>query len=97
MKVAPTRGEPVVRADLCTEAIVLHVYSGDVNIATPPSEVSGLVALMLLHDSRRRARLDAAGSGCSGRSGSLEVEQDYIAEALPLVAEALKIKSGSLR
>ncbi len=56
-----------------------------------PSEVSGLLALMLLHDSRRDARSDD--------SGDLIVleEQDrsrwnrhQIAEALPLVEEALR-------
>ncbi len=57
----------------------------------PPSEVVGLVALMLLHDSRRDARSDA--------NGNLIVleEQDrsrwnrqQIAEALPLVEDALR-------
>lgn len=57
----------------------------------PPTEATGLLALMLLHDSRRDARLDDAGDLVV-----LE-EQDrrrwdgaQIAEALPLVAEAFR-------
>jgi RNA polymerase sigma-70 factor (ECF subfamily) len=57
----------------------------------PPSEVNGLVALMLLHDSRRDARADDAGNLI------ILEEQDrsrwnrqQIAEALPLVEEALR-------
>jgi RNA polymerase sigma-70 factor (ECF subfamily) len=61
----------------------------------PPSEVDGLVALMLLHDSRRDARSDDAGNLIV-----LE-EQDrsrwnnrQIAEALPLVERALRDGPG---
>ena len=61
-----------------------------------PSEATGLLALMLLHDSRRDARLDEAGDLVT-----LE-EQDrsrwdakQIAEALPLVAEAFRGEPGS--
>jgi RNA polymerase sigma-70 factor (ECF subfamily) len=61
----------------------------------PPAEVTGLLALMLLHDSRRGARLDEAGD--------LVVLEDQdrsrwdaqqIAEALPLVAESLRRGAG---
>ena len=92
---APTRGEPVVRADLCTEAIRLARLLRALMSPQPPSEVSGLVALMLLHDSRRLARLDAAGDLVvledQDRSNWNE---DYIAEALPLVDEALQGHPG---
>jgi len=92
---APTRGEPVVRADLCTEAIRLARLLRALMSPQPPSEVSGLVALMLLHDSRRLARLDAAGDLVvledQDRSNWNE---DYIAEALPLVDEALQVHPG---
>src|SRR5712692_2159565 len=61
----------------------------------PPAEATALVALMLLHDARREARLDEAGDLVV-----LE-EQDrrrwnpaQIAEALPLVEEALRGRSG---
>ena len=58
---APTRGEPVVRADLCTEAIRLGRLLHTLMAPQTPSEVAGLLALMLLHDSRRDARLNEAG------------------------------------
>jgi len=51
-------GDSLVRRELCAEAIRL----GGVLAALMPdeSEVLGLLALMLLHDSRRDARVDAA-------------------------------------
>ena len=61
----------------------------------PPAEATGLLALMLLHDSRRDARLD--------EEGDLVVleEQDrsrwhaaQIAEALPLVDESMRGEIG---
>jgi len=57
---ASTSGEPLVRADLCREAIRL----GRLVHALMPSdrEVAGLLALMLLHDARRAARTDASGN-----------------------------------
>lgn len=57
-----TGGETLTRGDLCREAIRL----GRVLIALLPHEISaearGLLALMLLHDSRRETRLDAEGN-----------------------------------
>jgi RNA polymerase sigma-70 factor (ECF subfamily) len=52
-------GEEVVRRELCAEAIRL----ARVLLELMPDEpdVLGLLALMLLHDSRRRARVDADG------------------------------------
>jgi RNA polymerase sigma-70 factor (ECF subfamily) len=56
---AATAGDALVRRDLCLEAIrlgrLLHA------LLPVASEVAGLLALMLLHDSRRSARLDARG------------------------------------
>jgi RNA polymerase sigma-70 factor (ECF subfamily) len=58
---AATRGASMVRADLSAEAIrlarVVRALTGD----DANGEVSGLLALMLLHDSRRQARVDDAG------------------------------------
>src|SRR5713101_7557541 len=86
---AATRGTPLVRTDLCAEAIRLGRLVRTL-MAPAPREATALVALMLLHDSRRDARLDEAGDLVV-----LE-EQDrrrwdrlQIAEALPLVEEAL--------
>jgi RNA polymerase sigma-70 factor (ECF subfamily) len=54
-----TGGDSLTRADLCAEAIRLaHVL---VALLPDSAETHGLLALMLLHDSRRRARLNAAG------------------------------------
>lgn len=51
-------GEILIRQELCTEAIRL---AGVVTGLLPDSEAFGLLALMLLQDSRRHARLDANG------------------------------------
>src|SRR5580700_4927965 len=92
---APTRGEPLLRADLCSEAIRLNRLVRSLMGPQPPRETTALLALMLLHDARRDARLDAAGDLVV-----LE-EQDrsrwtypQIAEALPLVEEALRGGAG---
>lgn len=92
---AATRGGPLVRTDLCAEAIRLARL---VRLLTEPraaAEVTGLLALMLLHDARRDARMDEAGDIVV-----LE-EQDrsrwnhaQIEEALPLVQEAFRNGSG---
>ena len=56
---AATGGDTLVRRETCAEAIrlgrLLRVLLPDVR------EVAGLLALMLLHDSRRAVRLDAQG------------------------------------
>jgi RNA polymerase sigma-70 factor, ECF subfamily len=86
-----TRGAALVRTDLCAEAIRLGRLVRMLMAPQPLTEATALLALMLLHDSRRDARLDAAGDLVV-----LE-EQDrrlwnhaQIAEALPLVEEALR-------
>ena len=92
---APTRGEPVVRADLCAEAIRLGRLLRTLLAPKPPSEVSGLVALMLLHDSRREARLDEEGNlVVLEEQDRSRWNQSFIDEALPLVAEALRGEPG---
>jgi len=90
-----TRGEPLVRADLCTEAIRLARLVGTLMAPDVPREVTGLIALMLLHDSRREARLDGAGDlvVLEDQDRSLW-NQTQIAEALPLVTEAMKEAPG---
>src|SRR4030088_2567450 len=52
---ASTHGEPLVRADLCAEAIRLARLIRLLMAPYPPEEATGLLALMLLHDSRRDA------------------------------------------
>ena len=55
-----TGGETLTRADLCAEAIWLCRVL--VELLPESAEARGLLALMLLHDSRRETRLDAAGN-----------------------------------
>jgi RNA polymerase sigma-70 factor (ECF subfamily) len=88
---AATRGEPLVRADLCAEAIRLGRLVRTLLAPQPPPEVVGLIALMLLHDSRRDARSDDCGNliALDDQDRSLWNRQQ-ISEALPLVEEALR-------
>jgi RNA polymerase sigma-70 factor, ECF subfamily len=86
-----TRGGPLVRTDLCAEAIRLARLVRTLMSPQPPAESTALLALMLLHDARREARLDEAGDLV------ILEEQDrsrwnhpQIAEAVPLVEEAVR-------
>ena len=56
---AATAGADPIRADLCVEAIRLGRILNQLMPDEP--EVAGLLALMLLQDSRRAARLDRTG------------------------------------
>jgi RNA polymerase sigma-70 factor (ECF subfamily) len=56
-----TRGASLVRTDLCAEAIRLARLVISLMEPEPPAEALGLLALMLLHDARRDARLDGDG------------------------------------
>jgi RNA polymerase sigma-70 factor (ECF subfamily) len=92
---AATRGGPLVRTDLCAEAIRLGSLVRTLMGPQPPAEVTGLVALMLLHDARRHARLDQAGDiVILEEQDRSQWDQRQIAEALPLVEEALRDGSG---
>ncbi|MBZ5650086.1 MAG: RNA polymerase sigma factor [Acidobacteriia bacterium] len=88
---AATRGGPLVRTDLCVEAIRLGRLLRTLLGPQPPAEATALFALMLLQDARREARLDEAGDLV------ILEEQDrgrwdhgQIAEALPLVREVFR-------
>jgi RNA polymerase sigma-70 factor, ECF subfamily len=88
---AATRGEPLMRNDLCTEAIRLARLVNSLMGPKPHAEATALVALMLLHDSRRDARLDEAGDiVILEEQDRSRWDQQQIAEALPLVDEALR-------
>jgi RNA polymerase sigma-70 factor (ECF subfamily) len=86
-----TRGESLVRADLCAEAIRMGRL---VSMLTSPrlqAEAAALLALMLLHDSRRDARLNDAGDlVLLEEQDRSRWNREQIAEALPLVEEALR-------
>jgi RNA polymerase sigma-70 factor (ECF subfamily) len=88
---AATRGEPLVRHELCAEAIRLGGLVTELTTPRSPSEAAGLLALMLLHDSRRDARLDAAGDLVLLEDQDRALwDRRQIAEALRLVEEALR-------
>jgi len=90
-----TRGGPLLRTDLCAEAIRMGRLVRSLMGAQPPPEATALLALMLLHDARRDARTNEAGDLI------ILEEQDrsrwdhrQIAEALPLVDEAFRGGAG---
>ncbi|HEX7843150.1 MAG TPA: sigma-70 family RNA polymerase sigma factor, partial [Kofleriaceae bacterium] len=89
---AATAGDAWIRRDLCREAIRLGRLVAEL---TADPEARGLLALMLLHDSRREARTDENGDVV------LLEDQDrtrwdraQIAEALALIPEALRERPG---
>ncbi|MCU1293878.1 MAG: putative polymerase, sigma-24 subunit, subfamily [Bryobacterales bacterium] len=88
---AATRGADLVRADLCAEAIRLgRLVKALLGSQTPP-EATGLLALMLLQDSRRDARYDEAGDLIVlEEQDRTRWNHDQIAEALPLLETALR-------
>ena len=89
-----TRGDSLLRTELTAEAIRLARLVRTLMQPSPP-EATALLALMLLQDARREARLDAAGEIV------LLEDQDrsrwdhaQIAEAVPLVDEAFRHGPG---
>lgn len=92
-----TRGEALVRADLCSEAIRLARLLRGLNAPKPPAEATALLALMLLHDSRRPARLDESGDLVLLEDQDRSLwNREQIAEALPLVAESFRDGPGPI-
>ncbi len=83
-----TQGDTLVRRELCAEAIRLARL---LNRLLPRPEMHALLALMLLHDARRDARVDAAGDlvllADQDRS---RWDQVQIAEGLALVDAVLR-------
>ena len=85
---AASSGESLVRRDLCAEAIRLGRVLRE--LMPDEAEVAGLLALMLLHDSRRDARVDG-----DGRLVLLEDQdralwhRDQIGEGLALISSPL--------
>jgi RNA polymerase sigma-70 factor, ECF subfamily len=84
---SPSSGEGVTRSDLSTEAIRLGRLLLEL---LPDPEVMGLLALMLLHESRRAARRSPAGDLVllDDQDRSLW-SRDLIAEGTALVERAL--------
>jgi RNA polymerase sigma-70 factor (ECF subfamily) len=87
-----TSGDEPIRKELCDEAIRL----GRVLVALMPesAEASGLLALMLLHDSRREARLDAAGElVLLDEQDRARWDQAKIREGVAVLDEALALSA----
>ena len=90
-----TRGKPLVRYDLCSEAIRLGRLVRMLMAPRPQGETTGLLALMLLHDSRRDARIDEAGDlVVLEQQDRRRWDGTQVAEALPLVEESLRDGPG---
>ena len=86
---APTAGDAPTRPDLCGEALRLARLLRA--LLPEESEVTGLLALVLLQDSRRAARFDAAGELVTLEEQERALwDREEIAEGLPLVEVALR-------
>jgi RNA polymerase sigma-70 factor, ECF subfamily len=86
-----TRGDSLMRQELCVEAIRLARVVNGLMEPSVPAELTALLALMLLHDSRRAARLDAAGDLVVLEEQDRSLwDRAQIAEALPFVEQALR-------
>jgi len=94
---AATRGNSLLRLDLCSEAIRLGRLVANLMAPQTPREATALVALMLLHDARREARLDEAGEiVVLEEQDRRRWKREQIREAVPLVEEAMRGTPGPL-
>ena len=88
---AATEGDRLVREELCDEAIRL----GELLCRLMPddAEVRGLLALMLLHDARRAARVDAGGRyvALDDQDRSLW-DEERIREGLATLERAVRLR-----
>jgi RNA polymerase sigma-70 factor (ECF subfamily) len=85
-----TAGDALIRRELCAEAIRLGRVLCAIDAQDPES--MGLLALMLLHDSRRQARVDAAGALVTLEDQDRSLwDRDQIEEGLALVDAGLRI------
>jgi len=90
---AATSGDALVRRELCAEAIRLgRLLRG---LLPASGEVAGLLGLMLLHDSRRTARLDARGDVITLEEQDRALwDRAQIAEGQALAEQALRRSGG---
>jgi RNA polymerase sigma-70 factor, ECF subfamily len=88
---AATEGDRLVRAELCDEAIRLGELLS--RLMPDDAEVWGLLALMLLHDARRAARVDPRGRwvALDAQDRSLW-DQDRIREGLANLERAVRLR-----
>lgn len=87
---AASGGQDLVRGELCDEAIRLGHTLQD--LMPDDARIAGLLALMLLHDSRRHTRLDEAGDLVLLEDQDRNRwDPDRIAEGLALTERSLRL------
>jgi RNA polymerase sigma-70 factor (ECF subfamily) len=85
-----TAGEALIRRELCSEATRLARMLCEIDAQEPES--LGLLALMLLHDSRRHARVDGEGTLITLEDQDRSLwDREQIQEGLALIDKALRI------
>jgi RNA polymerase sigma-70 factor (ECF subfamily) len=88
---AATAGESLIRRDLCAEAIRLSRVLCELLPNHP--ENMGLLALMLLQDSRRNARTDDSGNLVTLEDQDRALwDSEEIEEGLDLIARAIRLR-----
>ncbi len=88
-----TAGDALIRRELCSEGIRLGRVLCAIDAKDP--EGLGLLALMLLHDSRRQARVDAAGALVILEEQDRSLwDRAQIDEGLILVDSALRMRQA---
>ncbi len=88
---AATAGDTLIRKELCAEAIRLARILCD--LIARDAESLGLLALMLLHDSRRNARISAEGELVTLEEQDRSLwDPTEIAQGLALVETALRLQ-----
>lgn len=86
-----TSGEALTRHELCAEAIRLGRVLGELMPDEP--EVLGLLALMLLHDARRPARVDPSGALVLLEDQDRSLwDADRVTEGVALLERALRMR-----
>jgi len=87
-----TEGERLVRDELCDEAVRLGELLA--RLMPDDAEVWGLLALMLLHDARRAARVDAEGHWVSIDDQDRSLwDQDRIRSGLAALERAVRLRN----
>jgi RNA polymerase sigma-70 factor (ECF subfamily) len=85
-----TAGDSLIRRELCAEAIRLGRVLSTIDAQDP--EALGLLALMLLHDSRRLARVDPEGELVTLEEQDRSLwDREQIREGLALVNSAMQM------
>jgi RNA polymerase sigma-70 factor (ECF subfamily) len=85
-----TRSGPLVRTDLCSEAIRLGRLVRSLMMPQPPAEATALLALMLLHD----ARTDETGDCNSSKAGPQPLDQKQRLPSFAAIEESFHCGPG---